>query len=107
MSDDIRNMLNEIRNGVANLSEAYVFPSEKEDDMEFDSPELGAEKPEQGGVDNIKTKIGDIRKLAINLMGEIDPSTNPDEYKTVKSIWDLCDKLMVVSKPKEVLDKVE
>ena len=51
---------------------------------------------------NIDKEIADMRQLAITLLADLNPLSNPEESKIVKSIWDSCDKFLIKDKqPKE------
>lgn len=103
---EIREMLDEMR-GYVKINETYMFPSDthvKEEsndisnDIDLDLDSISNEEPETKPVDNIKEKISSIRKIAIGLLSEVEPTEKPEDYKTIKSIWDLCDKFLT-SKP--------
>lgn len=103
---EIRQMLDEMR-GYVNLNETYMFPSnthvkEESNDtpIDIDLDPISSEEPAlvDKPVDNVKEKIGSIRKIAIGLLSEVEPTEKPEDYKTIKSIWDLCDKFLT-SKP--------
>jgi len=105
---EIREILDEIRkvsdNNKKVLSENYVFPTNThvKSVEEEQVPELGL-KPEmkpETKIDPIKEKINAIRKMAISLMAEIDPTDRADDYKAIRAILDACDKLIAV-KPVE------
>ena len=111
---EIREMLDEIR-GYVKLNETYMFPSnahvkEENTDLTPDieiSDEEPIVEPEQPikQADPIKEKIGSIRKIAIGLLSEVEPTEKPEDYKTIKSIWDLCDKFLT-NKP-EVKNEIK
>lgn len=112
-NNEIREMLDEMR-GYVKINETYMFPSDahvKEEtndapiDIDLDS--ISSEEPTLNDkpVDNVKEKIGSIRKIAIGLLSEVEPTEKPEDYKTIKSIWDLCDKFLT-SKP-EVKNEIK
>ena len=96
------------------MVENYVFPETKKhvEENEIQSDELGDEldnlQGEIGGEENIepmsqessdtnpetKEKIKQIRTLALEMILKLDPSSQTEEYKTIKTIWDSCDKLL-------------
>jgi hypothetical protein len=100
---EIRQMLDEMR-GYININETYMFPSDthvKEESndvpIDIDLDPISSEEPtkENIPVDSVKEKLGSIRKIAIGLLGEVEPTEKPEDYKTIKSILDLCDKFSV------------
>ena len=47
-------------------------------------------------------RINQIRKIALNVLSELEPSTDPESYKLIKGIWDSCDKYLTkdsIAKP--------
>jgi len=100
---EIRDMLNEIRttfDKVSILKETFTFPT---DTHELPSEVLPTEdnlplemkhEDKVESTDPIKDKINIIRKSAISIMGEIDPSEKASDYKSVRAILDACDKLI-------------
>jgi len=100
---EIRVMLNEIRktfNKMNILKETFTFPTDTHE-KPSETLEVGDDlrpemKPERNieSTDPIKDKINIIRKSAISIMGEIDPSEKAADYKSVRAILDACDKLI-------------
>lgn len=96
------------------MVENYVFPETKkpvsENDIESEelSDDLSDLGDEIGGEESLeqeqpiesntnpetKEKIKQIRTLALELILKLDPSSQTEEYKTIKTIWDSCDKLL-------------
>ena len=108
---EIRVMLDEIRSEFDKskiLKESFTFPTDTHE-KPSESLDLGHElpremKPEEKteSVDPIKDKINIIRKSAISIMGEIDPSEKATDYKSVRAILDACDKLIEPKVEKEI-----
>ena len=68
-----------------------------EESKGIDNSNLGPKKSV-----NIDKEIADMRKIAITLLADLNPLSNPEESKIVKSIWDSCDKFLIKDKqPKE------
>ena len=101
---DIRKTMDDIK---LKLNESLVFnkmvkPKKEEDEVLND--EQGVNHEVDRGVDHepfdIKPRLKQIRKITITTMADIDPSECPDEYKTFKSILDMCDKSFAKSNEK-------
>lgn len=116
MKKDIKKKYENIVNDIKSLMvENYVFPSIKEEDDEFsetepiDSDVVDIDRDiDTTNVDSVssdvnpnnKEKIKEIRALALDLIKTLDPSSDVEQYKSIKSIWDSCDK-MLSNKPIE------
>lgn len=97
---EIRETLDDIKR-IIKLNESYAFGREEEQDVpDFSDDEVSIETEQPLGDEKIssdvdsKDKIKQMRKIAIQLIMELDPSTDEIIYKSVKSIWDSCDKLL-------------
>ena len=101
---DIRKTMNEIK---SRLDESLVFnkmvnPKKEEEEILKDDQNIDREASKNVNPDffDIKPRLKQIRKLAITTMAELDPSECPDDYKTFKSILDMCDKSFAKSNEK-------
>lgn len=100
------------------ITEGYVFGQKSQDiipendsdiqDVDFSNNELSnsnikPEKIEKTEKRNIDTEVNEIRKIALSVISEITPMSDPEAYKLVKNIWDTCDKFLTkdVKEPKE------
>jgi len=110
---DIREILNEIRTTFDKskiLAEAFTFPTdthEKPSEVLKINTDLRPEMKPEGinkPIDSIIDKINIIRKSAISIMGEIDPSEKADDYKSIRTILDACDKLITPKAEKSELN---
>lgn len=95
---EIRETLDDIKRI---MNESYAFGREEEQDVpDFSDDETSIETEQPLGDEKVasdvdsKDKIKQMRKIAIQLIMELDPSTDEIMYKSVKSIWDSCDKLL-------------
>lgn len=78
------------------INESYVFDERKlesNDDQKAQNKRIDINNENVGG--NVDSKIEQIRKTAILLLSDIDPSLNQESYKLVKNIWDSCDKYLL------------
>ena len=110
------NGINKIMTESKKISESYAFGKEEEmENPDILDDEIPAEDESPlgdnvGGDDkigsdvNTKDKIKQMRKIAIELIMELDPSTDEIMYKSIKSIWDSCDKLLTKTET-PVVDK--
>ncbi len=102
---DIRKTMNEIK---LRLDESLVFnkmvkPKNEEEEFLKDEQNVSRENGSRvdSNVFDIKPRLKQIRKIAITTMGELDPSDCPEDYKTFKSILDMCDKSFAKSNEKQ------
>ncbi len=92
--NNMRTMMNEIKI----ISESYLFPDKNTErtikkEMEIETPEDEMMNNDVESVD-VNSKIEKIRKIAISLISELSPATDPETYKVAKTIWDSCDKVL-------------
>lgn len=97
MSKDLNNMRT-MMNEVKIISESYLFPDKNTErtikkEMEIETPEDEMMDNNVESVD-VNSKIEEIRKIAISLISELSPATDPENYKVAKTIWDSCDKVL-------------
>jgi hypothetical protein len=63
---------------------------------------VGSENSGQGNSTNIDKDVVNIRRISLELLSKINPLSSPEESKTMKSIWDSCEKFLYKDKqPKE------
>lgn len=109
--DDIKNIINESYVFDEQQPQLKVQPNMQQKNQSINTPIQ--EDPDNKEDFNIKgdnlssndfdTKITQIRKIAIQLMTGLDPSSDSESYRLIKGIWDSCDKYLIkdsISKPK-------
>ena len=92
--------------GLFALNESYVFSEDETSeeqplDQPLEQPAIQNLNKHEHGSSNSKDKIKQIRVLSLELILTLDPSRNVEEYKSIKSIWDLCDKLLADKQPEK------
>lgn len=106
-SKEIRDIMDDIK-GIM-LNESYMFgeksnsePAQKPESAPISKPESINKIPQQNqqkeighkSSTNIDGSVKKIREIAITLLIDLDPASNPEESKLVKGIWDSCDKFL-------------
>lgn len=106
---DIRKTMNDIKSRLnENINESLVFnkmvkPKKEEEELLKDNQNMSREADRNVDYESfdIKPRLKQIRKIVITTMADIDPSDCPDDYKTFKSILDICDKSFTKSNEKQ------
>lgn len=98
MKNDIKEMRCFIDDIRTNLTESYHFNEENEnsenteENVEQNSKYEDSHSETMENQSDITETIKSLRKIAIKALSDLDPTTNEADYKTLKSIWDICDK---------------
>ena len=111
--------IREIMGDIEQIMESYVFGPqqvipEAADDINSsgeippvtpgETNNIGSENSDsgQGNSTNIDKDVVNIRRISLELLSKINPLSSPEESKTMKSIWDSCEKFLYKDKqPKE------
>lgn len=75
------------------LNEGYVFNEDEDSEVDPEVIDTNNNTPELNSV--IRKAISDIRKKVLYLMSSDDIDIHQDTYKSLKSLWDICDKMLI------------